>query len=392
MIEDFAEYQGQSRCAPKAKRGVRSFRRVVLRVYPGTTSFGISRDCSVGGTSEHKEGRAWDWGVDATDPKQKAQAEDLLEWLLKEDRFGNPGAMARRLGIMYIVWNRELWGSWSNEWRVYCVQRKKKCKSPTSGAALHPHTDHVHFSFSWAGARKRTSFWHKDRSMVAGVASSGPGYLLAGGNGAVIARDTAYHGARTGLPDAIVDVASTPSGGGYWLVAGKGRVFPFGDTRRHGRVKAEDGPVVGMASSPTGRGYWAVTGGGRVHAFGDAQLRGEVESGARIVDVAATPTGRGYWLFAADGRVFPFGDASFLGDARGEELSAPVVAGAPRGADGYWLVTEAGKVRAFGAAHRRGQFRVAGKSPVVGIAPTASGEGYRLVRANGRIRAFGDAR
>jgi hypothetical protein len=22
-----------------------------------------------------------------------------------------------------------------------------------------PHTDHIHFSFSWAGARKQTSYW-----------------------------------------------------------------------------------------------------------------------------------------------------------------------------------------------------------------------------------------
>ena len=55
--------------------------------------------------------------------------------------------MARRLGIQYLIWNRKIWGSYSaaSGWRKY------------TGA--NSHRDHVHISFTWAGARKKTSFW-----------------------------------------------------------------------------------------------------------------------------------------------------------------------------------------------------------------------------------------
>ena len=158
-IEDYAGYEGQERCKPKPKPGVVAFQRIVLAEYAGTVDFGISRKCRDGGDSEHKEGRAWDWGVDASDPADRAAAADLLSWLLETDQFGNSHAMARRLGIMYIIWNRKIWGSWDQEWETYCIQKRRRCKDPESKALLHPHTDHVHFSFSWAGARMQTSFW-----------------------------------------------------------------------------------------------------------------------------------------------------------------------------------------------------------------------------------------
>ncbi|HYF46551.1 MAG TPA: hypothetical protein VD926_10105, partial [Acidimicrobiales bacterium] len=66
QIEPYPAYDGQSTCSPTAKPGMVAFRDMVMAAYPGTTSYGISRDCNVGGTSEHKEGRAWDWANDAT--------------------------------------------------------------------------------------------------------------------------------------------------------------------------------------------------------------------------------------------------------------------------------------------------------------------------------------
>ena len=71
----------------------------------------------------------------------------MLTWLFKTDKHGNRYAMARRLGIQYVIWNRKIWGAYSADsgWRKY--------------TGSNPHTDHVHFSFTWAGARKKTSFW-----------------------------------------------------------------------------------------------------------------------------------------------------------------------------------------------------------------------------------------
>jgi hypothetical protein len=95
-LDDLAPYQPQTTCSPDAKPGVVGFQDLVLATYPATPSWGISRDCSIGGTSEHKEGRAWDWGVAVSDDSEHV---------------------------------------------------------------ANPHTDHTHFSFSWEGARKQTSYW-----------------------------------------------------------------------------------------------------------------------------------------------------------------------------------------------------------------------------------------
>ncbi len=146
-IEATQPYVGQSICDPVAKPGVAAFRDLVLRTYSGTTSLGIVKDCGIGGQSEHKEGRAWDWGVSAGNPAQVAQVKALLDWLFKTDSFGNTYAMARRLGLMYIIWNNKMWRSYNTGagWQPY--------------TGSDPHTGHVHFSFGWSGASKKTSYW-----------------------------------------------------------------------------------------------------------------------------------------------------------------------------------------------------------------------------------------
>ncbi|MEU3254775.1 hypothetical protein [Streptomyces sp. NPDC006997] len=144
-IDPYAPYEGQQGCDPTAKPGLLAFRDLVLAAYPDTRSLGIGRSCDAPGVSEHKEGRAWDWGVDVH--TQEHVADDLLNWLLATDRHGNPHALARRFGIMYMIWNRRIWESY----------RAQAGWTPYTGRS--PHTDHVHFSFGWAGARKETTWW-----------------------------------------------------------------------------------------------------------------------------------------------------------------------------------------------------------------------------------------
>jgi hypothetical protein len=146
-IEALSPYQGQKACDPVAQPGVVKFRDMVLAAYPGTGDSGIARACTAGGTSEHKEGRAWDWRVNTSSPEQVEQVEDLMEWLLAEDEYGHTAAMARRLGVMYMIWDSRVWKSY----------QAAKGWQPYSGAS--PHTDHVHLSFSWAGALAETSYW-----------------------------------------------------------------------------------------------------------------------------------------------------------------------------------------------------------------------------------------
>jgi hypothetical protein len=144
-IETMAPYVPQTSCQPAAKIGTVSLQAYLQKKYPGTGSDGISRACNIGGRSEHKEGRAFDWAVNYYNPKQRAQAEAMLHWLLKRDKMGRQFANARRLGVMYVIWDRQIWSTSDPVWRPY------------SGASAH--RDHVHISLSWAGARGKTSFW-----------------------------------------------------------------------------------------------------------------------------------------------------------------------------------------------------------------------------------------
>ena len=172
-VEGYASYVGQKSCSPSPKPGVSAFKDLVLKTYPCTGTYGISRACSRGGTSEHKEGRAWDWKLNYPHPA----ATNLLNWLLATDSKGNKHAMARRLGLMYMIWNRKIWKAYqaSRGWQKY------------SGAS--PHTDHVHFSFSWAGANKSTSFWKSSEAPSYRVSAK---YQGQGANNAYAGKSGAY--------------------------------------------------------------------------------------------------------------------------------------------------------------------------------------------------------
>jgi hypothetical protein len=145
-IDGYARYEGQTQCLSTEQPGVVDLRRLLQDHY-GANGGGILRSCGTGGTSEHKEGRAYDWMLDANLAADRAKANEVLSWLLATDEHGNAHALARRLGIMYIIWNRQVWYAWQADagWQTY--------------GGSHPHTDHIHFSFSWAGARQETTWW-----------------------------------------------------------------------------------------------------------------------------------------------------------------------------------------------------------------------------------------
>jgi hypothetical protein len=158
-IDGYAGYDGQDTCDPTAKPGVTATRNLLNAAYGSHTTY-IPRDCATGGTSEHKEGRALDYMLDHNDASERAIAEEILDWLLATDVYGNKHANARRLGVMYLIWNRRIWESYTQTWSDY------------SGS--NPHTDHIHISFSWAGARQQTSWWDGGTNMsVYGTLSDG---------------------------------------------------------------------------------------------------------------------------------------------------------------------------------------------------------------------------
>ena len=132
----------------------------LLQATYGAYSTDISRACNDGGVSEHKEGRAIDWMVNYKVTAQRAKAVSFLNWLTATDSFGNPHAMARRLGIMYIGWNNRFWSGYSPEkgW----TNLKGCLTDPAKAAASYDtycHRNHVHLSLTWEGASGLTSFW-----------------------------------------------------------------------------------------------------------------------------------------------------------------------------------------------------------------------------------------
>ena len=152
-VIDAVGYDPQVTCDPTAKPGVLTFRAFAERHF-GAGDLGITRSCSGGGTSEHKEGRAWDAAYNYYNLGQRRNAERLLAWLLAPDQFGNRAANAKRLGIMYMIWHNRIWGAYSDleGWRPY------------SGPDAH--TSHIHISFTWDGALRQTTWYAAHKSFL----------------------------------------------------------------------------------------------------------------------------------------------------------------------------------------------------------------------------------
>lgn len=144
-IDAHLGYQPQKSCTPEAKRGTTALLKALLKNWGGS-SWGISRFCTSGGTSEHKEGRALDWHMDSRKAKDRARVDQMIRWVT-----ANNGEVAYRLGIMYMIWNQKIWSIYYQElgWR----------KMASRGSWTANHKDHVHISLSWDGAMGQTSWW-----------------------------------------------------------------------------------------------------------------------------------------------------------------------------------------------------------------------------------------
>lgn len=144
-IESYSAYEPGTTCTLVDRPGALKFAQLIRDTYGQNQSIGISYNACYT-ISEHNEGRAVDWMLDSTNPKDVAKAKAMFKWLFATDQYGNTDAMARRLGIMYIIWNHHMWRAY--EGGVW---------GPYNGT--NPHTDHIHFSFNLDGATGRTSFW-----------------------------------------------------------------------------------------------------------------------------------------------------------------------------------------------------------------------------------------
>ncbi len=154
-LEDYATYQPQTKCRQKPKRGILALADWLVARGGGYGP--ISRPCDGSSTSEHLESRAFDWLLDADDPADAALAAAFLDEAFAPDDTGAPAALARRMGIMYVIWDDTMYASYDAfRGKAYLssgCRTKRRC-SPTLR-----HRDHVHVSLSRQGAKGLTSWY-----------------------------------------------------------------------------------------------------------------------------------------------------------------------------------------------------------------------------------------
>ena len=158
QVEDYADYEPQERCNPTAKAGTTALARWLVRRGGGDGP--ISRTCRSGGTSEHKEGRAFDWILDATRARDRQTAREFLDLAFATDHADNEHARARRMGIMYIIWNDHMYSAWDEFQRDDYLS--SSCKNLRRCSKTLRHRDHMHISLSRRGGKGLTS-WYEGR-------------------------------------------------------------------------------------------------------------------------------------------------------------------------------------------------------------------------------------
>ncbi len=158
-IEDYASYEPSSKCHERARPGTNYLAHWMVRRYDGGFG-GTGRDCKRKATSEHQNGRAFDWTLDATKLADRKRAKAFMARIFDTDGRGNTHAWARRMGVMYIIWNDKMYAAWDRfepeRYLSSSCHRRKKCSKTLR------HRDHLHISLSAKGARGVTS-WYDGR-------------------------------------------------------------------------------------------------------------------------------------------------------------------------------------------------------------------------------------
>ena len=158
-VDALSSYQPQTTCRKTPLPGTVYLLHWLQRHYPHPGFSSMMRPCDTPGVTEHKDGRALDWGTDVTVPSQKAQAQAFLDRIFASDRHGNPDALARRMGIMYVIWDDHIYGAYTDPPFLKRDYLASGCKTAAKCSPTLQHRDHIHISLSYAGASAQTSFY-----------------------------------------------------------------------------------------------------------------------------------------------------------------------------------------------------------------------------------------
>ncbi|HEX5088492.1 MAG TPA: hypothetical protein VFV89_11840 [Nocardioides sp.] len=155
-VEDYASYDPQTGCTKKPRVGTVALGEWLVATYGGAGG-AVNRPCSGAGTSEHKDGRAVDWVLNAERPADRKLARAFLRAAFATDADGNQAALARRMGIMYVIWSDHFYPAY----RQFQPEKylSSSCRSKQKCSKTLRHRDHMHISLSRAGAKALTSFY-----------------------------------------------------------------------------------------------------------------------------------------------------------------------------------------------------------------------------------------
>jgi len=246
LVDAPSSYEPQTTCTTAARPGTVALAHWLMRSYRVTGSMGMMRGCKVGGTSEHKDGRAFDWAADVRRKAQKRAAYDFIHKALATDAAGNAHALARRLGIMYLIYNDTIWSSYRDF--VPRPYLNAACKTRKKCSRTLRHKNHVHISLGYAGAAAQTS-WYREHGVpsepvlhvgthdvdadetaivefavpATGATVSSSFFLRAGVTYRVVATGTARYGPAPATGDANCVV---PTGGSAYQPSARGTLVP----------------------------------------------------------------------------------------------------------------------------------------------------------------------
>ncbi|MFN8077807.1 MAG: hypothetical protein U0Q15_20640 [Kineosporiaceae bacterium] len=262
-LEAASSYEPEDTCDPVAKPGAIDLQTMLTVTYGADINSNIVRACSSANTG-HKAGRALDWMVNSRNSVQASYGDAYVAWLLATDKTGGRYAMARRMGIMYVIWRSRIFALYTGTWREYsdCLTvRTEKADDNTC------HRNHVHTSMSWAGARRETSWWTLGHGLPVCSAETPTMWapMRAGVAHGVTATRVLDSAAGTGTPRAPLPCA-VPAGVGVGIsVLGKGGVPTSGvaavrlKITAKGLGRASSVARVGPALPPSGTAVGAAT-------------------------------------------------------------------------------------------------------------------------------------